>query len=78
MPPLPLQRRYHMDKEVFTAHEAAIFLNVCDTVMYRLLRSQAVHGRKVGKTWRVRKSDLLDYFDSSCDNELKQSHAGAM
>lgn len=55
-------------QEIFTVQEAARFLNVSETVMYRLLRNGTIRGRKVGHIWRVRKQDILDFFDSQSNN----------
>lgn len=55
-------------QEIMTVQEAAQFLNIGETLMYRLLRNGAVHGRKIGHIWRIRRQDLLDYFDQSDDN----------
>lgn len=64
-----------MEKEILTVQEAANFLGVCDTVVYRLLRAGDIHGRKIGKMWRIRKADLLDYFESECHNNTEQNGA---
>ena len=47
------------DHELLTPEEAARYLRVNPQTVYRLLRSGALPGFKVGRQWRIREADLV-------------------
>lgn len=47
-----------MDDEVMTLEEAAEYLKVHPTTLYRLVRRGQVPGRKMGGSWRFHRSGL--------------------
>ncbi len=49
-------------QELLALEEAAEFLCVSKSTMYRLLDQGKLQGMKAGKQWRFRKADLLDYM----------------
>lgn len=46
------------ETDVLTPAEAAKYLRVNPQTVYRLLNEGTLHGAKVGRTWRVRRSEL--------------------
>lgn len=48
---------------LYTITEAARWLNVSRATMYRLLRSDAVKGVKVGGQWRIPVAELQKYVE---------------
>ncbi len=50
------------EQELLSLDEAAEFLCVSRSTMYRLLDQDKLHGMKAGKQWRFRKEDLLAYM----------------
>jgi len=50
------------EQELLSLEEAADFLCVSKSTMYRLLDQSKLRGMKAGKQWRFRKEDLLDYM----------------
>jgi len=50
------------DQELLALEDAAEFLCVSKSTMYRLLTQGKLHGMKAGKQWRFRKEDLLSYM----------------
>lgn len=46
------------NKDLLTVQEAAGFLRTTPNTVYRWLRSGKIHGAKIGKEWRINKSDL--------------------
>jgi len=52
------------EPEIMTPEEAATYLRLGEQTMYRLLRAGTVPAAKLGRQWRVRKSDLDSFFHS--------------
>jgi excisionase family DNA binding protein len=50
------------EQELLSLEEAALFLCVSKSTMYRLLEQGKLRGMKAGKQWRFRKDDLLAYM----------------
>jgi excisionase family DNA binding protein len=50
------------DSEVLTLGEAATYLRVHRRTMNRLLRQGVVPGTKIGRQWRIRRTDLDQVF----------------
>ncbi len=47
---------------VMTLEDAAIFLKVSETTVYQLVRSGELKARKVGREWRILKSQLVEFL----------------
>jgi excisionase family DNA binding protein len=47
---------------VMTLEEAAGFLKVSETTVYQLVRSGELKARKVGREWRILKSQLVEFL----------------
>ena len=53
-----------MNKDkLLNADEVAQYLRVSTVFTCRLLRQGKIRGKKVGKEWRVKQSDLLEYLN---------------
>lgn len=52
------------EDDVLTADEAAALLRVSVKTLYRLVSDGRLPGRKVGRAWRFRRSDLMRYLQS--------------
>ena len=50
------------EQELLSLEDAADFLCVSKSTMYRLLEQRKLAGMKAGKLWRFRKEDLLGYM----------------
>lgn len=48
--------------EVLDAKQAFRFLRISNPIGYRLLRSGAIRGTRVGHVWRVPRSELYRYL----------------
>ncbi len=48
--------------DVLTADEAADYLRVSRKTLYRLVTAGKVPGQKVGRAWRFRREDLVDFL----------------
>lgn len=47
---------------VMTLEDAATFLKVSETTVYQLVRSGELKARKVGREWRILKSQLVEFL----------------
>jgi len=54
-------------KEILTPRETATYLNIHVRTIYRLVKNGDIPGRKVGGSWRFRKT-LLDQWLSGREN----------
>ena len=53
-----------MEKEFFTAKEAAEYLRIAEITLKRHLYSGKLKGYKAGRQWRIRKEDIEEYLKS--------------
>ena len=53
---------------VMTLEEAAEFLKVSETTVYQLVRSGELKARKVGREWRILKSQLVEFLKLEGEN----------
>ena len=48
--------------EVLTTEEASRYLKISKSLFLKLVRTNQIRGRKVGKGWKVLESELQAYF----------------
>jgi excisionase family DNA binding protein len=58
---------------VMTLEEAAGFLKVSETTVYQLVRSGELKARKVGREWRILKSQLVEYLKQGGESMIQDS-----
>lgn len=58
---------------VMTLEEAAGFLKVSETTVYQLVRSGELKARKVGREWRILKSQLVDFLTQEGEGMVQDS-----
>lgn len=51
-----------MDNEIMTIQQAAEYLQVCDKTVRRLISKKELSASKIGKSWRIKKSDIEEYL----------------
>jgi len=54
-----------MAEELFTVIQAAEYLQVCEKTVRRLINSKTLAASKVGKSWRIKKSDIDQYLNNN-------------
>ena len=54
-----------MTEELFTVLQAAEYLQVCEKTVRRLINSKTLAASKVGKSWRIKKSDIDNYLSAN-------------
>ena len=63
-----------MSDVIFTIAQTAEYLKVCDKTIRRLIAKKELSASKVGKSWRIRKSDIDDYLHQTLNkNNEKQT-----
>lgn len=55
--------------DVLTTHQAAAFLHIHENTVLVLVKSRELPGRKVGRDWRFRRSELLRYISEGRRND---------
>lgn len=51
-----------MDDEIMTIQQTAEYLRVCDKTVRRLISKKELSASKIGKSWRIKKSDIEKYL----------------
>ncbi len=51
-----------MTEELFTVLQAAEYLQICEKTVRRLINSKTLTASKVGKSWRIKKTDIDSYL----------------
>lgn len=51
-----------MRNDILTISQTAEYLQVCDKTVRRLISSKQLLASKVGKSWRIKKSDIDNYL----------------
>jgi excisionase family DNA binding protein len=57
---------------VMTLEEAAGFLKVSETTVYQLVRSGELKARKVGREWRILKSQLVEFLKQDGEGSTQE------
>ena len=62
-----------MSDLIFTIAQTAEYSKVCDKTVRRLISKKELSASKVGKSWRIRKSDIDDYLQQTLNknNEIQ-------
>ncbi len=63
------------DHALLTPEEAAQYLRVTERTVYRLLRCGDCPGVKVGRQWRIRKTDLENCLTKSVSTTRSEADA---
>lgn len=51
-----------MSNEILTIQQTASYLQVCEKTVRRLIARKELVASKIGKSWRVKKSDIDEYM----------------
>ncbi|MCW5943849.1 MAG: helix-turn-helix domain-containing protein [Fimbriimonadaceae bacterium] len=58
------ERQDTRDREILTPSEAADHLRIGRTKIYELLGSKAIRSKRIGKSYRILRSDLDKYLET--------------
>src|SRR5262245_36012394 len=56
------ERRTEDDDEILTAEQVSKLLKLHQRTIYKLVRNGTIPGRRVGKSWRFLKSEILGFL----------------
>ena len=60
-----------MSDVILTITQTAEYLQVCDKTVRRLISKKELTASKVGKSWRIQKSDIDTYLKNNCNQNQK-------
>ena len=52
-----------MKNDILTITQTAEYLQVCDKTVRRLIASKQLTASKIGKSWRIKASDIDEYME---------------
>ncbi|MEQ6389942.1 helix-turn-helix domain-containing protein [Bacillaceae bacterium S4-13-58] len=52
-----------MEREIMTISQVAEYLQLSEMTTYKLVQEGKLPGFKIGRHWRVKKDDLLEYIE---------------
>lgn len=58
--------------DILTFEDVCLLLNIKRTYAYSLLQSGAIKSFKLGRQWRIMKSELITYINSQTMNNIKE------
>ena len=58
-----------MSDELLTIAETAEYLKVSDKTIRRLIQDETLIASKIGRSWRVKKSDIESYYKANTNVE---------
>ena len=50
--------------DVLTVRQTAMLLSVCPNTVYKLVREQALPGKRIGVTIRIRKREVMKFLET--------------
>ena len=57
------------DGEIMTVSEVADYLKISEVTTYKLVQEGKISGFKIGRHWRVKRSDLGDFIEKQKTEE---------
>jgi len=57
------------DKEIMTVNEVAEYLKISTVTTYRLIQEGKISAFKVGRSWRVKRTDLNEFIEQQKQGE---------
>ncbi|WP_044640570.1 helix-turn-helix domain-containing protein [Risungbinella massiliensis] len=52
-----------MEHEVLTIAQVAKYLQISEMTTYKLVQQGTIKGFKIGRSWRVKKEDILEFIE---------------
>ncbi len=60
-----------MENEIMKFEEVMEYLNIGKNTLYRLLNNGEINAFKIGKVWKIPKSEVDNYIRESIENSVK-------
>ena len=58
--------------DILTIEEAAELLKLSTKTIYRMVRENKLKASKIGRVWRIKKSDIDDYLSQNSNQNTNQ------
>lgn len=60
-----------MENEIMKFDEVMEYLNIGKNTLYRLLNNGEINAFKIGKVWKIPKSEIDNYIHKSIEKKIK-------
>lgn len=61
-----------MDDKLYSVEEVAKMFGVANTTIRKKLRKKELHGFKIGKAWRIKRTEIQRYCKEGIDKAEKE------
>jgi excisionase family DNA binding protein len=58
-----LKHGHHQVDEIMTVSEVADYLKISEVTTYKFVQEGKIPGFKIGRNWRVKRSDLAEFIE---------------
>ncbi|ABR47905.1 DNA binding domain, excisionase family [Alkaliphilus metalliredigens QYMF] len=58
-----MDREYKREEEIMTISEVAKYLKISEVTTYKFVQEGKIQGFKIGRHWRVKRSDLAEFIE---------------
>ncbi|ABR47225.1 DNA binding domain, excisionase family [Alkaliphilus metalliredigens QYMF] len=58
-----MDQEYQKEDEIMTVSEVAKYLKISEVTTYKFVQEGKIQGFKVGRHWRVKRSDLVEFIE---------------
>lgn len=64
-----MDQEYKQEDEIMTVSEVANYLKISEVTTYKFVQEGKIPGFKVGRHWRVKRSDLNEFIEKQKNGE---------
>jgi excisionase family DNA binding protein len=58
-----MKNEYDKENEIMTVSEVAEYLKISEVTTYKFVQERKIPGFKIGRHWRVKRSDLDEFIE---------------
>jgi len=58
-----MDKEYQREDEIMTVSEVANYLKISEVTTYKFVQEGKIPGFKIGRHWRVKRSDLAEFIE---------------
>ncbi|WP_243109340.1 helix-turn-helix domain-containing protein [Anaerophilus nitritogenes] len=59
----------HQEDEIMTVSEVAEYLKISEVTTYKCVQEGKIPGFKIGRHWRIKRSDLVEFIEKQKQGE---------
>jgi len=64
-----MDKEYQREDEIMTVSEVANYLKISEVTTYKFVQEGKIPGFKIGRHWRVKRSDLAEFIEKQKKGE---------